>query len=86
MGDVSYPSYVGLQSMTVYTTLLYNLYKESSPYILLNSGEKMKKWNFLYVYLHFYIIPILSAYFLACYPYIFLHFLRFSFLYTSKLT
>ena len=28
----------------------------------------------LYIYLHFYIIPTLFAYFLACHLYIFLHF------------
>ena len=40
---------------------------------------KMQEFSCFYIYLHFYIIPALFAYFLACYPYILLHFNVFSF-------
>ena len=48
------------------------------PYIFLHYSCRLM-WKqcrdeALYIYLHYYIIPTLFAYFLACHPYILLHF------------
>ena len=50
--------------------------------ILLHSSVKeMQGWGFVYLpSLLQFIIPILFAYFFACHSYIFLHFLRFTFM------